>query len=103
MKEYYTAMKQRTVLILEQIAGKDTAAQIEKVEAFLLGLIPPQNYSGPTGAEVELVRAYERACAVMSQHISRNPKRMTVLEFYETLEALKGHNKKQYEPNGKPY
>jgi len=82
-------------LVLEQIAGKDTAGELEKLENYLLNLIPPQNYAGAKGAEVELIKAYERACAVMSQHIGRNPKRMTVLEFYETLEALKAPNKKQ--------
>lgn len=90
------------MLQLEQIAGKDTAAEIEKIETHLLTLIPPQNYAGSRGAEVEMIKAYERACAVMSQHIGRNPKRMTVLEFYETLEALKGQSKKLQYANGKP-
>lgn len=94
-------MKQRTVLVIEQMLGKDTTAEIEKIEQFLMSLIPPQNYSGATGAEVELVRAYERACAVMSQHVSQNPKKMTVMEFYETLETLKG-NRKKLQLNGQP-
>ena len=101
-KEYYTSLKQRTVLVLERIAGKDTAVEIEKIENTLLKLLPPQNYAGAQGAEVQMIKAYERACAVMRQHQSKDPKRMTVLEFYEALEALKAQGRKQYELNGQP-
>jgi hypothetical protein len=100
VKEYYTALKHRTMLVLQQIAGEDRSAEIEKIELALLSLIPPKNYAGATGAEVELVKAYERTCAILSQHIGRNPKRLTVLEFYETLGTLKKETRK-YE-YGKP-
>ena len=86
--------------MLEHIQGQDRAEQIARVEASLLSLIPPKEYSGPLGAEVELVKAYERTCAILSQHIGRNPKRLTVLEFYETLGTLKKETRK-YE-YGKP-
>lgn len=100
-KEYYTGLKKRTVLLLETIAGQDRSEEIEKLEDTLLKLLPPQSYAGAQGAEVEMIKAYERACAVMRQHQSKDPKEMTVLEFYETLEALKGE-KKKYQLNGKP-
>ncbi|MCB0585514.1 MAG: hypothetical protein KDD06_09355 [Phaeodactylibacter sp.] len=101
-KEYYTGLKQRTVLILETIAGQAPAEEVEKIENALLKLLPPVSYSGPGGAEVEMIKAYERACAVMRQHQSKDPKQMTVLEFYETLESLKT-DKKKYELNGQPH
>ena len=101
-KEYYTSLKQSTVLVLEGIAGKDTAKEVEKVENWLLKLLPPQNYAGSKGAEVEMIKAYERACAVMRQHQSKDPKAMTVLEFYETLESFKDAGKKQMQLNGQP-
>lgn len=89
------------MLVLEQIQGEDRAEQIARVEAALLSLIPPREYSGGTGLEVEMVKAYERACAIMSQHVSQNPKRLTVLEFYETLGTLKKETHAKYE-YGKP-
>lgn len=100
-KEYYTGLKKRTLLILEMVSGEDRAGEIEKLENTLLKLLPPVNYAGATGAEVEMIKAYERACAVMRQHQSKDPKRMTVLEFYETLESLKT-DKKKYQLNGQP-
>lgn len=98
-KEYYTALKQRTELILEGLAGKDTRQAVEKVETLLLKIAPPQNYAAE---EVEMIRAYERSCAIVGQHIGRNPKRLTVLEYFETLETLKT-DKKKYELNGQPH
>lgn len=89
-------------MVLEHIAGKDRGEEIERIDNILLRLLPPQNYSGHGGAEVQMIKAYERACAVMSQHVSKDPKRMTVLEFYEALEALKAQGKKQYQLNGQP-
>jgi len=100
VKEYYAALKQRAVLVLEHVSGKDRAAEIEKVEAALMKIMPPKDYAAE---EIEMVRAYERSCALMSQRISRNPKELTVLEFYETLEALKIQNKKQNTLNGQPH
>ena len=102
-KEYYTALKQWAVLILEGLAGKDTAAEVEKIEQWLLKLVPPQSYSGPRGAEVEMIKAHERSCAIMRQHQSKDPKTMTVLEFYETLESFKDVGKKTQQLNGEPY
>jgi len=89
--------------LLDEIAGKETAKQRQQIERFLLKISPPQVYGGPEGAEVEMIRAYERACAVMSQHISRNPKQMTVLEYYETLETLKQQSKKMQKVNGESH
>lgn len=89
-------------MVLEHIAGKDRGEEIERIDNILLRLLPPQNYSGHGGAEVQMIKAYERACAVMSQHVSKDPKRMTVLEFYEALDALKSQGRKQYQLNGQP-
>lgn len=91
-------MKRHTELILSRIAGEDTTAEIEKVETNLLNLLPPKSYDGAESAEVKMVRAYEQSCAIMSQHIAKDPKQMTVMEFYQTLEILKQQAKKQ---NGK--
>lgn len=101
-KEYYTLLKQWTVLTLEKVAGKSNVDELKKVESTLFLLLPPKSYSGQDGEEVQGIKAYERACAVMRQHQSKDPKRMTVLEFYEALEALKAQGKKQYELNGQP-
>ena len=54
-KEYYTALKQRAVLILEGLAGKDTAAKL-KNRTVVTKLVPPQSYSGRRGAEVEMIK-----------------------------------------------
>lgn len=101
-KEYYSLLKRRTVLVLERIDGKDTTAQIERIDLELLRLLPPKRYDGHDGEEIQTIKAYERACAVMRQHQTKDPKVMTVLEFYETLEAMKASGKKQ-KVNGESY
>lgn len=88
---------------MDKVTGKEVSPDIEKIDQHLLTMLPPQNYQGHKGAEVQMIKAYERAVAVMSQHISQNPKTMTVLAFYETLAALKEQNKPKYQVNGKPH
>ena len=50
-----------------------------------------------------MIKAHERSCAIMRQHQSKDPKTMTVLEFYETLESFKDVGKKTQQLNGEPY
>lgn len=102
-KEYYTGLKRHTALVLERISGADVSGDIERIELQLLKMLPPQEYGGAEGEEVQMIKAYERACAIMRQHQSKDPKMMTVLEFYETLESMKDAGKKYNKQlNGEP-
>lgn len=85
------------------VAGKDTAEEAARLELQMLRMIPPIEYGGAEGEEVKTIKGYERACAIMRQHQSKDPKQMTVLEFYETLASLKDSSK-QYNKqlNGEP-
>jgi len=95
LKEYFTQLKRRTLLVLAQIRGEDTGQAIEAIDDALLARMDPKGYDGKDGAEVRMRRGFEEACVLLSQHLARNPKQMTVLEYYTALETLKDQAKKQ--------
>jgi len=57
----------------------------------------PKVFWGANGVEVNFVKGFEKTCAIINQHINKDPKTMTVLQFYESLEILK----EQFKPKRK--
>jgi len=58
-------------------------------------LLKPKVFWGSEGIEAAHDKGFEASCVVLSQRISRDPKRMSVMEFLVTLEELKEQNKKE--------
>lgn len=99
-KEVYDKIKQRTILQLESIAkGIDNADKIEEIDAFLFSLHKPKSFNGKTSIEIKYDKQFETACMIISQKSNMNAKKMTVLEFYSTLNNLS----KQAEAEAKAY
>lgn len=94
-KEYCAQLKRRTLLVLERMAGRDTRDDVAKIDDYILSLVQPQRYDGAQGMEVRFIKAFEEACTVLGQYISRNPKEMTVLEYLNALEVIRTQNKAQ--------
>lgn len=95
-KEYYGRLKRRTLLVLNTIIrgpSNDTQNEIDEIDEYLLELALPEKYDGPDGFEVKYIRNFEQMSAMLSQHLSRDPKKMTVLEYYQSFEYLKKHFK----------
>lgn len=96
VKEYTSALKKRTLLALREIQGKPVnESELEEIENFLFGFFKPKQYWGSDGEEVRHIRGFEQTCIVIHQHIPKDPRKMTVLEFYETLQFLRAQMKEK--------
>lgn len=99
-KEVYDKIKQRTLLQLEGIIkGIDNADKIKEIDVYLFSLHKPKSFIGSTSVEVKFDKQFETACMIISQKSNMNAKKMTVLEFYNTLNNLA----KQAEAEAKAY
>ena len=90
------------------ISGKERMAtnydkyfinKIEEIDAFLFSLHKPKSFNGKTSIEIKYDKQFETACMIISQKSNMNAKKMTVLEFYSTLNNLS----KQAEAEAKAY
>lgn len=99
-KEVYDKLKQRTLLKLDGIINeKDNSEQINALDDYLFSLHKPKNFQGVDSVEIKYDKQFETACMCISQETGMNAKKMTVLEFYNTLSELK----KQAELKAKAY
>lgn len=98
VKEFYDTVRRRALVILEGIAAgaehpADTA-EARKLSDRLLTWSNPQTFSGPEGAEVTHDRNFENICLSLSEQLHVEPKRMTVLEFYNAFDFLQERNRR---------
>lgn len=99
-KEAYSKLKMRIILQLEEIAeDSDKALEIAEIDKFLFSLHKPKCFIGKESQEIKYDKQFESACMVISQKTGMNAKKMTVLEFYNTLSNLQ----KQLEAEKKAY
>ena len=104
-KEAYSKLKARTLLQLQEIVEDiDNTSAITELDEFFFSLHKPKNFNGRESEEIKYDKQFESACMVISQKANMNGKKMTVLEFYNTLanisEQLKAE-KKAYRRNTK--
>lgn len=88
-KEYYDILKKRTLAVLGNIMeGKEDAdgEDVERITLKLLTFIKPTNWGG--GAEVEIDKQFENICLAISEQLHTDPKKYTVLEFFNAYEVL---------------
>jgi hypothetical protein len=78
VKQQYSRLKERAFL-----------------DAQMLSTTAPQQFWGPNGVEAKTIVNFEDICIGLSQHVPKDPKAMTVLEFYRALEAVKKKVKAQ--------
>lgn len=93
VNEFYVNLKKQTDLLLGEILGEENTEELERVEKTLLGFDKPRQFGGSGGAEVAHIKNFEDTFIVMNQSIPKDPRTMTVLEFYRALELLEKQNK----------
>ena len=84
-------------MVLQQIQGtaEEVAAQVEKIDEFLMSQMKPQHFHGSTGVEVRVIKGFEQTCVLLVKHgVTVDPKKLTVIEFYQALEVVKEALKK---------
>lgn len=85
-KEAYNKLKERTILQLQQIADDvDNSQRIAEISEFLFDLHKPKTFVGKSSVEIKYDKQFESACMLISQKTSMEAKKMTVLEFYNTI------------------
>jgi hypothetical protein len=90
VKEYYDKLKQRVLLMLDTLINEnDNSNKIEQIDSFMLTLSKPQLFSGKESAEIKFDKQFEEMCLFLADQLSVEPKKMTVLVYYQTFEYLK--------------
>ena len=101
-KEYYDLMKERTLAVLDEIIKGDTRERRKRVERLtdeLVTYMKPRTFSGKSNVEIEFDRQFEDMCLVISQNLHSDPKRMTVLEYYNAYLYIERQAKEQKRQN----
>lgn len=97
-KEYYDTMKRRTQAMLDAIIEGDTQERRENIEKLtdeLVCFTKPRSFVGTGSAEIEYDRQFEDMCLAMAQSLNVDPKKMTVMEFYNAHRYLQKQQKRQ--------
>lgn len=90
-KEYYDAMKRRTQAMLEAIIEGDTnerKQRIDKLTDELVCFSKPRPFVGAGSSEIEYDRQFEDMCLTMAQSFNQDPKKFTVMEFYNAYRYM---------------
>lgn len=91
--ENYTLLKKRIYTVLEEIIKEaDNTAERAKIDKEILRINKPKICANQ---EIRTIKEFEKMCAVVSEYASKDPKKMTVFEFYETIELIQQRFKKK--------
>lgn len=101
-KEIYDKLKQRAIIVLQGIIeDKDTTDRVAEIDSYLFGLYKPKLFFGTESVEVKYEKQFETTCMVISQKTGMTAKKMTVLEFYNTLSNIEKQAKAELKAYGK--
>ena len=106
VKEYYDILRKRTLEILNGIvAGEqepDRTAVVEKLTTALITYSHPKLFTGSDGVEIQFDRQFENLCLVLSEQLHVDPKKYTVLEFYNAFDFVKERAKQAERAQNRP-
>ena len=93
VKEYYDLLRKRTLEILNGIvAGEkdpDRTEIVDKLTTALVTYSNPKVFTGSDGVEIQFDRQFENLCLVLSEQLHVEPKKYSVLEFYNAFDFVK--------------
>jgi hypothetical protein len=101
-KEYYDKMKERAIAMLDEIIKgrtEEREARIERLTDELVTFMKPRTFTGMGSVEIEYDRQFEDMCLLISQNLHTDPKRMTVLEYYNAYQYIERQAKEQKRQN----
>lgn len=99
-KEFYNQLRKRTLMILNNIVAGVPVVLDKKVEEMTTALITysnPQAFEGSENVEIQFDRQFENLCLIISGQLNVNPKKYSVMEFYNAFEYLKEKAKSEAE------
>ena len=92
--EYYSNLKLKALFDADKILGNEIPVeQKNTVDDYFYSLLKPEVFWGPQGYVVSHNKSFESSCVVISQQLSRDPKEMTVLEYYQSIDDLRSQAK----------
>lgn len=97
-KEYYDKLKGRTLLLIKKLTEGISGEEEKILESLTTDLVlfsGPQSFSGSDNLEIQQDKQFENACLVISQNTHTDPKKFTVLEYYNALLFIKEQTKNQ--------
>jgi len=95
IKEYHDKLRSRIFFQLDSIIrNADHTQEIEQIDSFLLTLAKPQIFSGKESTEIKYDRQFEDMCLFLSQELSIDIDKLSVLQFYNSFEYIKKQRKK---------
>lgn len=90
IKEYYDQLRKRTLLILESIIkGESKESEIDEITGLLLTFAKPMIFHGEHSTEIQYDKQFESMCLLLSQQLHVNPKKFTLMEYYNAFDYLK--------------
>lgn len=93
-KEFYDLLKERAKAIIDGIAGVEGAEQrCRELTDRLITFSKPRKFTGNESAEVTYDKQYEDMCIIISQNLHTDPKRMTVMEYYNAYQYIERQRK----------
>ena len=106
VKEYFDILRKRTLEILNGIANGDAAPDksdiVEKLTTALITYSNPKMFTGSDGVEIQFDRQFENLCLVLSEQLHVEPKKYSVLEFYNAFEFVKERAKQTEKAQKRP-
>lgn len=98
VKEYYDILRKRTLEVLNGIvAGVQDPGRTNAVDKLTTALVTysnPKVFSGSDGVEIQHDRQFENLCLVLSEQLHVEPKKYSVLEFYNAFDFVQERAKK---------
>lgn len=93
VKEYYDLLRKRTLEILNGIVAGEKAPDrteiVDKLTTALVTYSNPKVFTGSDGVEIQFDRQFENLCLVLSEQLHVEPKKYSVLEFYNAFDFVK--------------
>ena len=107
VKEYYDVLRKRTLAVLENIVAgipdPGNAPNVDRITTELITYAHPQKFTGSDGVEIQHDRNFENLCLALSENLHVDPKKYTVLEFYNAFDFLRERAKKSETAKKGPY
>jgi len=77
-------------LTLLQVAyGEDHSKRLKEIDDYFLEMTKPKMFEGKKSAERLYIKNYEETCVFIQDHLHRDAKAMTVMEYYQSLAYLR--------------
>ena len=92
-QKYYSLLRKRVKLILDNMQGADNLEAIDKVENEMLSLGKVRTYAGPKAVQVLAFKNYNDTALIVKQKGLGEIDKMTVVEAFQALTILKEQTK----------